>query len=112
MDNTNSAAPEHPLDEASRRFGGRSALAAALGVTVSAYGNWKKRGVPFEQCPRIEALVPTVTRQRLRPDDFQDMWPELADARVDGERGRDDLHERSFPIKGNPDYAHFDARRI
>lgn len=78
MDKTRSAEQEHPLDEASRLFGGRSALAKALGVSVSAYGNWKKRGVPFEQCPRIEARVPSVTRQRLRPTDFKDMWPELA----------------------------------
>ena len=79
MGNTNShVADEHPLDEASRLLEGRDVLADRLGVTVAAVGNWKKRGVPFEQCPRIERLVPSVTRQRLRPDDYAEMWPELA----------------------------------
>ena len=85
MDNTNltsgaSAAieSEHPLDEAARLFvGGRAALARELGVTVGALGNWKTRGTPYIYCVRIEALVPSVTRQRLRPNDFAEMWPEL-----------------------------------
>lgn len=82
MDNTPVPDPEHPLDEAARLYGGRAQLAAALGVTVAAIGNWKIRetGVPWLECARIERLVPSVTRRRLRPNDFQIMWPELAEA--------------------------------
>lgn len=80
MDTTTNAGCEHPLDEAAREMGGRAALASALGVTPAAIGNWKVRGVPFEYCPRIWALVPKVTRQRLRPNDWREMWPELADS--------------------------------
>lgn len=80
MDNTSLLA-EHPLDLAARLVGGRRALADRLGVSVAAIGNWKSRGVPFEHCPRIERLVPGVTRQMLRPEDYCEMWPELADAK-------------------------------
>jgi len=82
MDNTITSEVEHPLDEAARLRGGRAALARELGVTPAAVGNWKVRGVPFEYCPKIWVLVPTVTRQRLRPNDWWEMWPELADAQT------------------------------
>lgn len=74
---------EHPIDEAARLYGGREALAKALQVTVGALGNWKARGVPYLACVQIESLVPSVTRKRLRPRDYQEMWPELRDSAVD-----------------------------
>lgn len=85
-------ATEHPIDEAARLLGGRAALAAALNVTVGAVGNWthRKSGVPHKYCPRIEALVPSVTRRRLRPNDFHEMWPELA--RTEQSPGSTDNH--------------------
>jgi DNA-binding transcriptional regulator YdaS (Cro superfamily) len=67
----------HPLDEAEKVLGGRAAMGRALGVTPGAIGNWKARGVPIKFCVSIEQLVPTVTRRRLRPTDYLEIWPEL-----------------------------------
>lgn len=75
------AYPFHPLDVAAQAVGGREAFATALGVTVAALGNWKARGVPVQRCVAIERLAAgTVTRRDLRPGDWQDIWPELADS--------------------------------
>ena len=72
---------ENPLDTAARVIGGRNLLAQGLGVTAAAVGNWKTRGVPIEYCPKIETLtMGEVSRQDLRPDDWQALWPELAQA--------------------------------
>ena len=114
MDNTNSSEPEHPLDEASRLYGGRERIAKALGVSVSAYGNWKARGVPYKQCIRIETLVPRVTRRRLRPLDYADMWPDLAEGKNDlaGKRGVVRSHDSSFPASEDCGHARIEERRI
>ena len=75
------AYPFHPLDVAAQAVGGREAFATALGVTVAALGNWKARGVPVQRCVAIERLAAgTVTRRDLRPGDWQDIWPELAES--------------------------------
>lgn len=70
----------HPLDEAATCVeGGRSGLAEHLGVTPSAIGNWKRRGVPIEHCWEIERLTNgKVTRKQLCPV-WQRIWPELAE---------------------------------
>jgi len=71
---------ENPIDRAARAMGGRDRLADALHVTISAIGNWKSRGVPLDQCAKLErATAGTVTRRDLRPKDWRDIWPELAD---------------------------------
>jgi len=70
---------EHPIDMAARMLGGRVFLAEKLDVTIAAVGNWKQRGVPIEQCPRIEKItLGEVNRQALRPNDWDEIWPELA----------------------------------
>lgn len=79
----------HPLDEAETALQGRAAMAKALGVTPGAIGNWKVRGVPIKYCVRIERLVPTVTRQRLRPMDYPEIWPDLAEATAPVQERRD-----------------------
>ena len=72
-------AGEHPLDTAARAAGGRDRLAEKLGVSVAAIGNWKKRGVPIDKCTGIEAASHRVVkRQALRPIDWMQIWPELA----------------------------------
>lgn len=64
---------------AAREAGGRAKLAADLGVTVQAVGNWKLRGIPIEHCAGIESATGgKITRRHLRPDDWQKIWPELA----------------------------------
>jgi DNA-binding transcriptional regulator YdaS (Cro superfamily) len=61
---------------------GRSlAIARAVGVTPPVVSDWVmgKKGVPVERCTAIErATHGEVTRRDLRPDDWQDIWPELA----------------------------------
>jgi len=63
---------------------GRSlAIAQALGVTPPVVSDWVtgKKGVPLERCVQIErATNGEVTRRDLRPDDWQQIWPELAQA--------------------------------
>jgi DNA-binding transcriptional regulator YdaS (Cro superfamily) len=83
MDNLNLSnfAGEHAIDRASRLFGGRARLAEHLGVSPSALGNWKVRGVPVEYCVAIEqATGSALTRIDLRPDDWHKYWPELSQA--------------------------------
>jgi DNA-binding transcriptional regulator YdaS (Cro superfamily) len=61
---------------------GRSlAIAQALGVTPPVVSDWVtgKKGVPLERCVQIErATNGEVRRQDLRPVDWQEIWPELA----------------------------------
>lgn len=81
MQTSDANAVEHPVDKAARLLGGRPAMAEHLDVSVSAIGNWKTRGVPLEVCPVIERLTDRqVMRYHLRPDDWAEMWPELAQA--------------------------------
>ena len=64
----------HPFDKP----GVRAEIMAQLGVSHSVLSNWKTRGVPVEHCAAIEkATNGAVTRQELRPDDWQAIWPEL-----------------------------------
>lgn len=60
-------------------------LAKALGVQPPSVSDWitGKKAVPLERCTAIErATDGAVTRQDLRPDDWAQIWPELADAQV------------------------------
>lgn len=71
----------HPLDAAAHYVGGRPTLAQMLGVSLGAIGNWKARGMPIGPCLAIErATGGKVTRKDLRPVDWQDIWPEIAQA--------------------------------
>lgn len=60
-------------------------LANALGLSAPTISDWctGKKAVPVERCVAIErATNGEVTRQDLRPDDWQDIWPELAQSPV------------------------------
>lgn len=61
--------------------GRTTALAAALNVSGSLVTQWAAgKSVAAERCPEIEiATAGKVTRRDLRPDDWQRIWPELAD---------------------------------
>lgn len=62
-------------------LGGNSALAKACGVTPQAVSQWANGGrpIPERRCVAIERLTKgAVTRQELRPDDWSEIWPELA----------------------------------
>lgn len=72
------------VEAAAKIVGSQKALARALGISSAAVGQWGRegaasRGVPPRQCVRIEQLtVGAVTRRELRPDDWREIWPELA----------------------------------
>lgn len=60
-----------PVDRAVEIVGTQALLAAALGVSKSAVGQWKEEGrrVPAEHCPVIERLTAGAVRcEELRPD--------------------------------------------
>jgi DNA-binding transcriptional regulator YdaS (Cro superfamily) len=57
------------LDRAIKQAGGIVAAAEKLGVTVSAIGYWRKKGLPPERVREIETLT-GVPRAELRPDLF------------------------------------------
>ncbi|WP_063894811.1 transcriptional regulator [Burkholderia ubonensis] len=73
----------HPLERASLVVGSRSELARICKVKPAHIWNWMhrdRRGVPAEACVRIEvATGGVVSRRDLRPDDWQDIWPELGE---------------------------------
>ena len=64
------------LKQAVTDIGGLGAAAAQLDISPQRLSNWLDRGVPTEQCARVE-LVLGVPRQVLRPTDWQGIWPEL-----------------------------------
>jgi DNA-binding transcriptional regulator YdaS (Cro superfamily) len=71
---------KHPVATAAGLVGGFKALADILGVTKGAVHQWMSsdRQVPIEHCTPIEqATKGKVTRQMLRPNDWQSIWPEL-----------------------------------
>jgi len=79
MDNVVASA----INKAGSICGGISSLASAIGIRPSAISNWKARGSKIDpkHCAAIErATLGAVTRQALRPDDWRDIWPELAGA--------------------------------
>lgn len=60
-------------------------LALSIGVSPVLVSQWSTgpRVPPIERCVPIErATCGTVTRQDLRPEDWRDIWPELAEAQV------------------------------
>ena len=75
---TSQASNSHPVDRAAAVLGSQVALAALLGVTKAAVGQWKLDGrqVPLEHCLAIEKAT-GVTRAELRPDDYWAIWPDL-----------------------------------
>jgi DNA-binding transcriptional regulator YdaS (Cro superfamily) len=61
--------------------GSQTKLARAIGAQPQLIWQWSTgvRRVPVERCNPIEqATNGAVTRQDLRPDDWQSIWPELA----------------------------------
>lgn len=67
--------------------GGASRLADALGVSISFLSQMASGAAAISpaRCVAIEqATNGTVTRRDLRPDDWQLIWPELADSQKVG----------------------------
>jgi DNA-binding transcriptional regulator YdaS (Cro superfamily) len=59
---------------------GLTELAKRIDATPSQLSNWRSRGAPTDKCTAIEqATDGRVTRKDLRPDDWESIWPELAE---------------------------------
>lgn len=61
--------------------GAQRQLAQKLGITPVLISQWanRQRPVPPERCVEIErATTGQVTRRDLRPEDWMNIWPELA----------------------------------
>ena len=70
-----------PIDKAVNAVGGLTKLARMLGVAPPTVYEWKtgKRQVPASRCSALVRLAGgAVSLQELRPNDWQDYWPELA----------------------------------
>ena len=70
------------IDRAAQICGGFAVLARELGIRQSAISNWKARGSEIGPlfCVSIERITSgAVTRQDLRPNDWREIWPELAE---------------------------------
>lgn len=70
------------IERAINIAGNATRLANLLGVSVQAVCFWRdgRRGIPVEKCTAIErATGGAVTRRDLRPDDWHEIWPELAE---------------------------------
>ena len=70
-----------PIHNAIEAVGGVANLARMLGVTTQAVCFWRdgKRKLPYQHCAVIEQETGgLVSRRDLCPDDWQKVWPELA----------------------------------
>lgn len=69
-----------PIERACDAVGSQAEMSRILGVTPAMVNQLIKghRPVPIEHCCAIESATGgVVTRQELRPDDWQKIWPEL-----------------------------------
>lgn len=75
------------LDLAIERLGGVGKLAAAINVGQAVVSNWRARDTVLDakHCTAISiATSGFVTRQMLRPNDWQAIWPELVGQQAAG----------------------------
>lgn len=98
---------KHPIEIAAGIVGSYEALANQLGISKGAVHQWKSpdRKVPIEHCTRIEQITEgKVTRQMLRPDDWQSIWPELVepDSGTNGITDRGAASDDAQPPDGLP----------
>ena len=67
--------PEAIYTSVVQAFGSVVAAAEALGESSSTVCNWKVRGIPANKAKQIEALT-GISVRKLRPEDWQQYWPE------------------------------------
>ncbi|SEL13142.1 DNA-binding transcriptional regulator Cro [Roseateles sp. YR242] len=73
----------HLSDFFAQEHGAQAKLAKATGIPAPLLSQWasEDRPVPPVRCVEIErATGGAVTRRDLRPKDWREIWPELADA--------------------------------
>ena len=72
---------QNSIKKAVALAGSQAALAEKLGISQPAISQAIKRGgyLTPKHCIKLEQLYPgRISRQELRPHDWQDIWPELA----------------------------------
>ncbi len=69
---------EKRFDEGIANAGGLGQLSAAIGESPQVVTNWRKRGVPPGKCRAFSAATGIGVKE-LRPNDWSDYWPELAE---------------------------------
>ena len=80
------------LEKACEKVGGLTALSKAIGISPAYAWQLKKGMRPLKptHCVAIErATGGTVTRKDLRPNDWQDIWPELSQSLSNQGLGQD-----------------------
>lgn len=65
------------------RLGGTTAVAKLLNVKPPSVHGWRAGGIPDDKLIRLAPILERVTngevtRKDLRPDDWESIWPELA----------------------------------
>lgn len=63
------------------KLGGPTAVAKLLGIKPPSVVSWRTYGIPDDKLIRLAPVCESrgiATRQVLRPDDWQAIWPELA----------------------------------
>ena len=67
-------------------LGGTTAVARMLNIRPPSVHAWRKSGIPRDRAIILAVLAEQrgiTTRQELFPQDYQTIWPELADDRTD-----------------------------
>lgn len=63
--------------------GFQTRLAKRFNLTKATVNGWRKSGIPVPYCAGVEEECDgEFTRRDFRPDDWQAIWPELAEAKV------------------------------
>jgi len=67
------------VQKAIEKAGTKTAFAAALNRPHQFVDSWLSTGLPARYCVKTERLF-GISRKELRPADWADYWPELAEA--------------------------------
>ncbi|HAV37434.1 MAG TPA: hypothetical protein DCX52_13960 [Massilia sp.] len=63
------------------KLGGPAAVAKLLGIKPPSVVGWRANGIPADKLIRLAPVCERMgiaSRQELRPDDWKEIWPELA----------------------------------
>ena len=65
-------------------LGGTTAVARMLGIKPPSVHDWRRKGIPDDKLIRMAVALEratggAVSRRDLRPEDWAQIWPELAD---------------------------------
>lgn len=75
------------------KLGGPAAVARMLGIKAPSVVAWRGGRIPDDKLIRLAAACEKLgiaTRKQLRPDDWQEIWPELEASSTGSGRRKDD----------------------